>query len=185
MHALSSRLLIVCLVALFAAVPEASTHAQNTADTAATTQRSPLFETVQQTDGLATFVSTLRAAERTDLLKRERPLTVFAPTDSAFAALPESTFAPLLRPENTSALRSLVEYHVVEGRVTAEDLRSTATLTTIQGAKIKVDTTKAPALRSNGTRAAVTTTDLPASNGILHIIDAVLMPPTNTASRTK
>jgi uncharacterized surface protein with fasciclin (FAS1) repeats len=129
-------------------------------------------------------VSTLRAAGLTDLLKRDGPFTVFAPTEAAFAALPESTFAPLLRPENQAGLRALLTYHVVEDRLTAQALYGRAALKTLQGAKIGVDTTTTPpTLLGGDAEATITTTDLPASNGVIHVIDAVLTPPEKTAAK--
>jgi uncharacterized surface protein with fasciclin (FAS1) repeats len=176
-------LLIVGLIVLLGLLPSAPGHAQETGGATASPQRAPLFQTLQQTDSLATFVSTLRAAGLTGLLKQEGPFTVFAPTEAAFAALPESTFAPLLRPENRSALRALLRYHIVEGRLTAEALRSRAALKTLQGANLGVDSTETPIRLRDGTEATVTTTNLPASNGVLHVIDAVLLPPKTTAAR--
>ena len=186
MHAPRFRLLFVAgLLVFLGALPSARVHAQPAGQTAAAAQQVPLFQTLRQTDSLSTFVSTLRAAGLTDLLKRDGPFTVFAPTEAAFAALPERTFAPLLRPENRSALRALLRYHIVEGRLTAETLRSRAALKTLQGANLGVDSTQTPITLMDGTEATITTTDLPASNGVLHIIDAVLLPPKKTATKPK
>jgi uncharacterized surface protein with fasciclin (FAS1) repeats len=186
MHASPSRILIIVGLIVFLSVrPSAPVHAQNAGQTTASAQQEPLFQTLQQTDSLATFVSTLRAAGLTGLLKRDGPFTVFAPTEAAFAALPERTFAPLLRPENQSALRALLRYHIVEGRLTAEALRSRAALKTLQGANLGVDSTQTPITLMDGTEATITTTDLPASNGVLHVIDAVLLPPKKTATKPK
>ena len=186
MHTFSTRSLIVCAVAGLLAFSTAPSHAQDTSDAASSPQSTSLFETIQQTDSLATFVSTLRAAGLTRMLKQQDgPFTVFAPTEAAFAALPESTFAPLLRPENRPALQALLKYHVVEGRITADTLQSRATLKTLQGATIGVDSTRTPITLTDGSVATVTTTDLPASNGVLHVIDTVLLPPKKTAANEK
>jgi uncharacterized surface protein with fasciclin (FAS1) repeats len=175
----SARSLLACAAFALLALPAAPTHAQDADDP---TAPGSLFEVVQQTDSLATFVSTLRAAGLTDLLEEDGPFTVFAPTEAAFAALPESTFAPLLRPENRSSLRALLTYHVVEGRLMVADLRSRTTLKTLQGGQIGVDSTRTPITLRDGTEATVTTTNLPASNGVLHVIDTVLLPPQKTAA---
>lgn len=185
MHDLFSRTLIACAVLMLVAGSAAPVQAQNTGTPAPSAQRASLLQVIQQTDSLATFLSTLRVSGLTELMKQDGPFTVFAPTEAAFAALPKSTFAPLLRPENQSQLRALLRYHIVEGRLTAEDLDGHAALKTLQGAKIGVDTTQAAVTLMNGTKATVTTVDLPASNGILHVIDAVLMPPEKTAANDR
>jgi uncharacterized surface protein with fasciclin (FAS1) repeats len=185
MHDLFSRPLIACAALLLVAGLAAPVQAQRTDAPAPSAQRPSLLQVIKQTDSLATFLSTLRVSGLTKLMKRDGPVTVFAPTEAAFAALPKSTFAPLLRPENRSQLRALLQYHIVEGRLTAEDLDGRATLKTLQGAKIGVDTTQAAVTLTNGTEATVTTVDLPASNGLLHIIDAVLMPPEKTAANDR
>lgn len=183
MHDPSPRLFIACTVLV--ALLTAPVHAQGTEEPTPPGQSPSLFPTLQQTDSLKTFVSTLRAAGLTDLLRQDGPFTVLAPTESAFAALPEDTFAPLLRPENQSALRALLKYHIVEGRITAADLRDRAALKTLQGSKIGVDTTATPVTLLDGTEATITTTNLPASNGVLHVIDTVLRPPETTAAKQK
>lgn len=185
MHDFFSRTLIACAILILLTGPAAQGQAQNTGEAPPSAKRASLLQTIQQTDSLATFVSTLRLSGLVDLMKREGPFTVFAPTEAAFAALPERTFAPLLRPENRTQLRALLKYHVVEGRFTAEDLRGQAALKTLQGAKIGVDSTQTALIVRDGAEASVITHDLPASNGILHVIDTVLLPPETTAINAK
>jgi uncharacterized surface protein with fasciclin (FAS1) repeats len=185
MHDFLTRTLIVGAVATLLLFSAAPAYAQDAGQRPSPRERPSLFQTLQQTDSLATFVSTLRAAGLTDLLKRDGPFTVFAPTEAAFAALPESTFAPLLRRENRTELRALLKYHLVEGRLTAQDLYDRAALKTLQGANLGVDSTQTPVTLTNGTEATITTTDLPAANGVVHVIDTVLIPPEKTAAKQK
>jgi Secreted and surface protein containing fasciclin-like repeats len=181
MHDLVSRTLIACAVLTLTAGPATPAQTQNAGTPDSSAQRASLLQTIQQTDSLATFLSTLRVSGLTELMKRDGPFTVFAPTEAAFAALPKSTFAPLLRPENRAQLRALLRYHVVEGRFTAEALQDRPALETLQGATVGVDTSQAALILRDGRSATITTHDLPASNGILHVIDTVLTPPKTTA----
>jgi uncharacterized surface protein with fasciclin (FAS1) repeats len=108
-----------------------------------------------------------------DTLKGEGPFTVFAPTDEAFAALPEGTVENLLRPENRDQLVAVLTYHVVSGDVRAADVAGLTEATTVQGGALAIDT-------SNGVRindATVTQADVVCSNGVIHVIDKVLLPP--------
>lgn len=120
-----------------------------------------------------TLVAAVQAADLVETLKGPGPFTVFAPTDEAFAALPEGTVENLLLPENKDQLVSILTYHVVSGRVTADQL---------VGQRVRVDTVQGDQLRIDGTDgvsvndATVTTADVEASNGVIHIIDTVLLP---------
>lgn len=126
-----------------------------------------------------TLLAAATAAGLVDTLKSAGPFTVFAPTDAAFAALPAGTVDTLLRPENREQLRSILLYHVVPGRIAAADLAGkTAAPITAQGAILAVD-------GRNGVQvndARVVTADVGASNGVIHVIDRVLMPPTRAAA---
>ena len=181
MHDLLLRTLIACATFILTVGPVAPAQAQSGSEPSSA-QHTSLFQVIQQTDSLATFSSTLRVAGLAGLMKRDGPFTVFAPTEAAFESLPESTFAPLLRPENRAQLRALLKYHIVEGRLTAADLNGPRAFKTLQGAKIGVDSTQAAVTLTDGTNATVTTIDLPAANGVLHLIDAVLIPPEKTAA---
>ena len=185
MNDLVSRTLIACAAFVLIAGPAPQVLAQNTGEASPSAQRASLLQIIQQTDSVATFLSTLRASGLTELMKRKGPFTVFVPTEAAFAALPERTFSPLLRPENRAQLRSLLKYHIVEGRLTTEDLRGRSALKTLQGAKIGVDSTQTALILRDGAKATVRPLDRPASNGILHVIDTVLMPPETTAANDK
>jgi uncharacterized surface protein with fasciclin (FAS1) repeats len=105
-------------------------------------------------------------------LKGEGPFTVFAPTDEAFAALPEGTIATLLLPENKDKLISILTYHVVSGKVMSTDLSNGMMATTIQGGNVTIMTENGVTV--NG--AKVVTADIETSNGVIHVIDAVILP---------
>ena len=121
-----------------------------------------------------TLAAALGAAGLVDTLKGKGPFTVFAPTDAAFAKLPAGTVDMLLKPENKAKLVAILTYHVVPGNVTAADVVKLKEAKTVNGAmvNIKVDGSN---VMING--AKVTAADIVASNGVIHVIDAVLMPP--------
>ena len=109
-----------------------------------------------------------------DTLSGPGPFTVFAPTDEAFAAVPKATLDELLA--DPEALTKVLTYHVVAGKVMADDVVSLDSATTVQGSDLAIDT-------SNGVKvndAMVVTTDIETSNGVIHVIDAVLLPPDNS-----
>ncbi len=120
-----------------------------------------------------TLVAAVTAAELVDTLKGEGPFTVFAPTDDAFAALPEGTVESLLLPENKQALTDILLYHVVSGKVMAADVVNLESATTVLGkdVAIKVDGGK---VYIND--AEVIITDIETSNGVIHVVDSVLLP---------
>lgn len=122
---------------------------------------------------LSTFVKAVQSAERTQMLNSEGPFTVFAPTNEAFNALPEGTLDNLMMPESKQKLGDILAYHVVEGTVMASDLSDGQTVTTVQGEKLTV-TKQNGNVMING--AQVIQADVNTSNGVVHIIDKVLMP---------
>jgi uncharacterized surface protein with fasciclin (FAS1) repeats len=125
---------------------------------------------------LSTLVAAVKAADLVDVLNGPGPFTLFAPTNEAFAKLPAGTLDDLLKPENKEKLRSILTYHVVPGKVMAADVMAMTNPSmpkTVNGATLTVKTT-APVM-ING--ANVTQTDMVAGNGVVHIIDTVLMPP--------
>ena len=121
-----------------------------------------------------TLVAAVQAAGLVATLQGAGPYTVFAPTDEAFAALPPGALDRLLRPENRAELVQILSYHVVPGRVTAAQVASLDSAPTLQGAALDIRT-EGGAVRVN--EATVTATDIEASNGVVHVIDAVLLPP--------
>ena len=121
-----------------------------------------------------TLVAAVKAAGLVDALKADGPLTVFAPTDDAFAALPAGTVENLLKPENVEQLKAILLYHVVSGKVMSTDLSGTNVAQTLQGATIEI-VAGSGGVTVNG--ANVVAADVAASNGVIHVIDAVLLPP--------
>lgn len=119
-----------------------------------------------------TLVAAVTAAELVDALKGAGPFTVFAPSDDAFAKLPAGTVESLVEPENKAKLTAILTYHVVSGKVMAADLTDGATPATLNGETLHVDL-------SNGAKindSMVTTADIACTNGVIHVIDTVLMP---------
>jgi uncharacterized surface protein with fasciclin (FAS1) repeats len=117
-----------------------------------------------------TLVAALQAAELVDTLSGEGPFTVFAPTDDAFDALPEGTVESLL--EDKEQLTSVLTYHVVPGKVMASDVVELDSAETVQGQELSIDATDGVMVND----ANVILTDIEASNGVIHVIDAVLLP---------
>lgn len=118
-----------------------------------------------------TLVAAVQAAGLVDTLKGEGPFTVFAPTDEAFAKLPEGTVEGLL--EDPETLASILTYHVVAGKVMSTDLSDDMTATTVNGADITIDLDSGVMVNT----ATVTTADIVATNGVIHVIDTVILPP--------
>ncbi|MBE9180498.1 fasciclin domain-containing protein [Oculatella sp. LEGE 06141] len=120
-----------------------------------------------------TLTAALTAAGLTDVLAGEGPYTVFAPTDAAFAALPEGTVEELLKPENREALIQVLTYHVVPGTVTSDQL-SSGDVDTVEGSPVTVTVDDDMVMVNEAT---VTQADIEASNGVIHVIDQVILPP--------
>ena len=121
-----------------------------------------------------TLLAAAKAAGLVETLSGDKALTVFAPTDDAFAKLPKDTVATLLKPENKDKLKAILLFHVVEGRVYSEDALAAKSAATLQGSKVEI-TVKDGAAYVNG--AKILATDVDASNGVIHIIDSVILPP--------
>jgi len=133
-----------------------------------------IVATAVEAGDFATLTSALTEAGLIDTLKGEGPFTVFAPTDAAFERLPEGTLEALLE-DPTGQLTEILTYHVVPGRVTASDLRDGLAAMSAQGSVLVVTVDDDDTLMVDGAR--ITTTDIEASNGVIHVIDAVLFPP--------
>lgn len=129
----------------------------------------------------STLVSAIKAAGLTDTLSAAGPYTVFAPTDAAFAALPEGTLDKLLKPENQEVLTQVLKYHVVPEKLMASDIKP-GMVPTVEGKDLDI-TDNAGKVMVNGK--AVEQADITASNGIIHSIDAVLLPPSLDLSTLK
>jgi uncharacterized surface protein with fasciclin (FAS1) repeats len=120
-----------------------------------------------------TLVAAVKAGGLVETLKGKGPFTVFAPTDEAFAMLPEGTVEMLLKPENKDKLVAVLTYHVVSGKVMAADVVKIDNATTIQGQKVMIKVKGEKVMVNN---ANVIMVDVKASNGVIHVIDTVLLP---------
>ena len=120
-----------------------------------------------------TLVAAVKAAGLVDTLKGQGPLTVFAPTDEAFGKLPAGTVENLLKPENKEKLIAVLTYHVVPGRVTAGEVVNLDSAKTVNGRSLKITARDGKVMVDN---ARVTATDIMASNGVIHVIDSVVIP---------
>jgi len=149
--------------------------------TAATAMATPLFaggqskdivDTAVEAGSFGTLVAAVQAAGLVDTLKGEGPFTVFAPTDAAFAALPEGTVDTLLLPENKDQLIAILTYHVVPGKVMSGDLSNDMKAATVEGSEVTIMTEGGVMVDG----ATVVTADVEASNGVIHVIDTVIMP---------
>jgi uncharacterized surface protein with fasciclin (FAS1) repeats len=134
--------------------------------------RSDIVETAAQNGSFNTLVAAVKAAGLADTLKGNGPFTVFAPSDEAFAKLPTGTVESLLKPENKAKLTSILTYHVVSGRVLSSDVKP-GQVSTLEGSKIRV-TRKDASLMVD--QARIVATDFAATNGVIHVIDQVIMP---------
>ncbi len=154
-------LALTASVALFSAPAFAGSHASDIVDTAVAAGT------------FNTLAAALTAAGLVETLKGPGPFTVFAPTDAAFAALPAGTVEDLLKPENKDKLIAILTYHVVAGAVMSTDLTEGMKAATVNGAELTI--TLDGGAKVNGV--AISAADIMASNGVIHVIDSVLLPP--------
>ncbi len=131
-----------------------------------------IVDTAVGAGSFETLVAAVQAAELVDTLKGEGPFTVFAPTDEAFAALPEGTVETLLKPENKDQLIAVLTYHVVPGKVMSGDLSDDMTAATVQGGEVTIDLDNGVMVND----ASVVQADIETSNGVIHVIDKVILP---------
>ncbi|WP_037310669.1 fasciclin domain-containing protein [Ruegeria halocynthiae] len=135
-------------------------------------QSKDIVDTAIGAGSFNTLVAAVQAAELVDTLKGQGPFTVFAPTDEAFAALPDGTVATLLQPENKDQLVAILTYHVVPGKVMSGDLSDEMTAATVQGGDITIDLDDGVKVND----ANVVQADIETSNGVIHVIDKVILP---------
>jgi uncharacterized surface protein with fasciclin (FAS1) repeats len=159
---------------LFAVLAVAAAPASTRAKVDDPLKQADIVDTAVGAGQFKTLAAALEAAGLIDALKGAGPFTVFAPTDEAFAKLPAGTLESLLKPENKEKLKSILLYHVTSGNVPASEVLKLdgRSVKTLQGSSIKVQT-------KNGVRvgnARVVQTDVMASNGVIHVIDTVLIP---------
>lgn len=133
-----------------------------------------IVDTAVSAGSFTTLVSAVKAADLVSTLKGPGPFTVFAPTDAAFAKLPPGTVEGLLKPEGRDKLKAILTYHVVPGKVLAADVVKLTSAKTVQGADVSI-AVEGSNVKVNG--ATVEKTDIAASNGVIHVIDTVILPP--------
>ncbi len=150
---------------------EAPSH--NAASGAPHGGRSDIVDTAIGAGSFNTLVAAVQAAGLVETLKGPGPFTVFAPTDAAFAKLPPGTVESLLEPRNRARLREILTYHVVAGKVTAEQVVELDSAPTVQGKSLPIRTDHSTVRVGE---ARVTQTDIHCTNGVIHVIDAVLIP---------
>ena len=138
-------------------------------------QQKDIVDTAVSAGSFKTLVAAVQAAGLVETLKGDGPFTVFAPTDEAFAKIPKEVLSDLLKPENKSKLQSILTYHVVSGKVMAGDVLKIGEAKTVEGSPAKFGLTIGGA--------NVIKTDIKCSNGVIHVIDAVIMPPKKMANR--
>lgn len=140
----------------------------------ATASAKTVVEAAMEAGKFGKLVQAIQAAELVDALKGEGPITVFAPTDEAFAKLPEGTFEDLLKPENRERLQAVLKLHVVPSKLTAENLEGRKSeIASLAGKPLSIDAT-GDGVKVSG--ANVIEADLAASNGVIHVIDTVILP---------
>ncbi|MCC5873928.1 MAG: fasciclin domain-containing protein [Gammaproteobacteria bacterium] len=154
----------MAVLALAAALNAQAGHHRHQADIVDTAVSAGQFETL---------VAAVEAAGLVETLKGEGPFTVFAPTDEAFANLPDGTVESLLQPENIDQLRAVLTYHVVAGKVMAADVVELDSAATVQGSSVTISTMGGGVMIDH---ANVVQADIETSNGVIHVIDAVMLP---------
>ena len=132
-----------------------------------------IVDTAVSAESFKTLVAALKAADLVDTLKGKGPFTVFAPTDDAFAKLPAGTVEGLLKPENKAKLQSILTYHVVSGKYMAKDVVTMKMAKTVNGQSFMINMDAGNVMVEN---AKVVKTDIKCSNGVIHVIDTVIMP---------
>jgi len=134
-----------------------------------------IVETALEAHYFSTLATALSAAGLLETLKGDGPFTVFAPTDAAFAKMPQQTLDELLQPENKNRLAAILAYHVVPGKIASNEVIASSSATTLQGQTVNIS--KKDGVKIN--QAKLIITDVEATNGVIHIIDSVLMPAMN------
>ncbi|PMH02657.1 fasciclin domain-containing protein [Vibrio lentus] len=160
---LSKTLSVLVATLLFTAFAHANHHEM----------KKDIVDVAAENGSFTTLVAAVKAAGLVDTLKGDGPFTVFAPTDEAFAALPEGTVEMLLKPENKDKLVDILTYHVVPGKIMAAEVMKLSSAETVQGEAVMVAIDDGNVMINT---AKVVIPDVKASNGVIHVIDAVLLP---------
>jgi uncharacterized surface protein with fasciclin (FAS1) repeats len=178
---IAPKFILATATALLAvtSIPAVAGHQKNDA-------QQTIVEKAASVKDFSTLVTAVQAADLAGALSADGPFTVFAPTNAAFAKLPDGTIATLVKPENQAVLQKILTYHVVAGRVTGEDIISSiktgggrAVLTTLQGGKLTATMDSHGALiltDEKGGQSKVTAADISQSNGVIHVINTIVMP---------
>lgn len=132
-----------------------------------------IVEVAAKTDGFKTLVAAVTAADLAEVLSSKGPFTVFAPTDDAFAKLPSGTLESLLKPENKDKLIAILKYHVVPSKVMAKDVVKLTSAKTVEGSSVKIKVDDGTVMID---KAKVVKADIPCKNGVIHVIDSVILP---------
>ena len=164
----SSKFLTLALLALFTIGAIAGGNYKKE-------KKQDIVDTAVAAGSFSTLVAAVKAADLVDTLKGDGPFTVFAPTDEAFAKLPAGTLENLLKPENKDQLAAILTYHVVAGKVKAEDVVTLTEATTVQGDNVDIMVKDGNVLLNGNSQ--VVQTDIATSNGVIHVIDTVILPP--------
>ena len=138
-----------------------------------------IVETAIESGSFGTLVAAVKAAGLAETLSGTGPFTVFAPTDEAFKNLPAGTVEMLLKPENKAKLVSVLTYHVVSGKANAAAVTGQKEWKTVEGTNVEISTTEGAKINN----ANITKTDIECSNGIIHVIDAVILPASMTEKK--
>lgn len=165
MRLLNVKSLFIAAIATLAIAASANAHNHKS--------KKDIVDVAAGNPDFSTLVAAVKAAGLVDALKGDGPLTVFAPTNAAFAKLPAGAVEDLLKPENKDMLVAVLTYHVVAGKVMAADVVKVDSATTLQGQSVSVKVNGAKVMINN---ANVVATDVKASNGVIHVIDTVLLP---------
>jgi uncharacterized surface protein with fasciclin (FAS1) repeats len=160
------KFIVVAQLALAGSLAVAGHHGEKK-------EASDIVDTAVAAGQFDTLAAALEAAGLVETLKGDGPFTVFAPTDEAFSKLPEGTVAELLKPENKDKLIAILTYHVVPGKVAAKDVVTLSEATTVNGADVAIEVDGDAVMVDNAT---VIMTDIETSNGIIHVIDTVILP---------
>ncbi|MGD9251628.1 MAG: fasciclin domain-containing protein [Desulfobacterales bacterium] len=168
-----ARLIIIGIIMLTMPVAAiAGSHSSSTSKSGDMASKD-IVDTAVAAGSFNTLVAALQAADLVDTLKGPGPFTVFAPTDEAFGKLPAGTVEDLLKPENKAKLQAILTYHVVPGKVMSADAAKLTTAKTVNGESFKISKSEGGLMVDN---AHVTQADIMTSNGVIHVIDAVILP---------
>ena len=141
-----------------------------------------IVENAVASEDFKTLVAAVKAADLVKTLSGKGPFTVFAPTDKAFAKLPKGTLETLLKPENKKKLAGILTYHVVAGKVMAADVVKLKNAKTVQGKNVRIRVKDGKVMLN---KANVVKTDIVCKNGVIHVIDAVILPPEGKKGKKK